>query len=113
MYCNECGAENPDQAKFCNSCGTKIMPRGTAVIEKQPEPSASEGVQKTPEKSQPVKAASDVSVENKKPVARLENKMKEKSERRFKPANIITACLVCLALFMVIAIVCLAILRPF
>ena len=24
MYCNECGALNPDGAKFCNACGTQM-----------------------------------------------------------------------------------------
>lgn len=26
MYCNECGAQNPDTAKFCNNCGFKMVP---------------------------------------------------------------------------------------
>lgn len=25
MFCNECGAKNPDGSKFCNSCGAKIV----------------------------------------------------------------------------------------
>ena len=25
MFCNECGAKNPDNAKFCNNCGAKLV----------------------------------------------------------------------------------------
>ena len=25
MFCNECGAQLPDGAKFCNVCGTKLI----------------------------------------------------------------------------------------
>ncbi len=24
MYCNNCGAKNPDNSKFCSACGTKL-----------------------------------------------------------------------------------------
>lgn len=26
MFCNNCGAKNPDNAKFCNNCGAKLTP---------------------------------------------------------------------------------------
>jgi|GEM_PF-6142544 len=25
MFCNNCGAENPDGAKFCHYCGSKLL----------------------------------------------------------------------------------------
>ena len=24
LYCNNCGAKNPDNSKFCSACGTKL-----------------------------------------------------------------------------------------
>jgi hypothetical protein len=32
MYCQQCGAENPEDAKFCRKCGCQIA---TAQVEKQ------------------------------------------------------------------------------
>lgn len=29
MFCNECGAKNPDTAKFCSGCGTKFTTKMT------------------------------------------------------------------------------------
>lgn len=34
MYCNHCGANNPDGATFCNACGKPISTTGTLHIEK-------------------------------------------------------------------------------
>ena len=34
MYCNHCGANNPDGATFCNACGKPISATGTLYIEK-------------------------------------------------------------------------------
>ncbi len=34
MYCNHCGANNPDGATFCNACGKPISATGTLHIEK-------------------------------------------------------------------------------
>ncbi len=34
MYCNHCGANNPDGATYCNACGKPISATGTLHIEK-------------------------------------------------------------------------------
>lgn len=34
MYCNHCGANNPDGATYCNACGKSISATGTLHIEK-------------------------------------------------------------------------------
>lgn len=36
MYCNHCGASNPDGAVFCNSCGKPISGTGAVPVEKTP-----------------------------------------------------------------------------
>lgn len=35
MYCNECGATNPDSAKFCNACGAKLTHPSSIVKENE------------------------------------------------------------------------------
>ena len=39
MFCNKCGAENPDEAVFCSSCGNNMIQNqsGRLKLEKQPE----------------------------------------------------------------------------
>ena len=27
MYCNNCGAPNPDESAFCNKCGNRLVPQ--------------------------------------------------------------------------------------
>jgi len=27
MYCNNCGAPNPDESAFCNKCGNRLLPQ--------------------------------------------------------------------------------------
>ncbi len=34
MYCQKCGAENPEEAKFCRDCGLKIVVDPPLVVEK-------------------------------------------------------------------------------
>src|SRR5882724_321882 len=36
MFCNSCGAPNPDVASFCNRCGKPIAPVAAAPAEAQP-----------------------------------------------------------------------------
>lgn len=31
MFCNECGANNPDGSRFCNGCGARLMQPQSAV----------------------------------------------------------------------------------
>ena len=40
MYCNHCGAQQPDGSKFCNSCGAELatQPPGGAKTEEKKEP---------------------------------------------------------------------------
>lgn len=37
MFCNECGAKNPDGAKFCNNCGAKLIAPAFAAKEETKE----------------------------------------------------------------------------
>ena len=37
MFCTECGKQNPEQAKFCYTCGS-VMTRVVAVAGDTPEP---------------------------------------------------------------------------
>ena len=41
MFCNDCGAENPDTAKFCSNCGAAI---GVVEREVKYEPEEGDGV---------------------------------------------------------------------
>lgn len=36
MYCNQCGANNPDGSRFCNGCGNKLMMPASAVSQASP-----------------------------------------------------------------------------
>ena len=40
MYCNQCGAQVPDHAKFCQACGSAVgaEPNSTAAETPCPEP---------------------------------------------------------------------------
>ena len=38
MFCPKCGSENPDEAKFCGSCGTNMSVKQTSVHPKVNEP---------------------------------------------------------------------------
>lgn len=37
MYCPKCGAEIPDDASFCQNCGTKVEPKNVSKEEKKTE----------------------------------------------------------------------------
>ncbi len=37
MYCSKCGKENPDQAKFCSSCGN-VLNLAESIIQNTSEP---------------------------------------------------------------------------
>ena len=36
MFCNECGANNPDGSKFCNDCGARLM-QPKSQVQAQPQ----------------------------------------------------------------------------
>ena len=55
MFCNECGANNPDGSKFCNECGAKLMQPKSSVQTAPPL-----GMAVAPAKQAPVQASMPV-----------------------------------------------------
>ncbi len=39
MFCSKCGADNPDDAIFCKSCGTKFIRAEDVKVESEPSSS--------------------------------------------------------------------------
>jgi len=37
MYCNNCGAPNPDESAFCNKCGNRLVPQQTPPQQSVPQ----------------------------------------------------------------------------
>ena len=37
MYCNNCGAQNPDDSSFCSKCGSKFAPQQTPPQQTVPQ----------------------------------------------------------------------------
>jgi len=35
MYCNNCGAQNPDESSFCNECGSRLAPQQNTAQQPQ------------------------------------------------------------------------------
>lgn len=46
MYCNHCGARQPDNASFCGECGARLRPIETAPTPNQPEDADQAGSQR-------------------------------------------------------------------
>lgn len=50
MFCNKCGKEISDQAKFCNYCGTKVADaQGQPQPQSQPQPKPAPEAKPAPE----------------------------------------------------------------